>query len=459
MNRTIKYFLLVFLVALCIRIFFIHTMKHYVEGDGAGRYVPLAVEMYQGNIGEALQKTISPLYPIFLYSIYSIFDSCQEPFIQKSSPIQMQVMYVQAFFGSLACAIYFLSFFFLLRINYALVTSFAVALYMPLAVWTTLQIRSEILSFFLISIIVFIGVFISKQNKSITINIFLAVSLAFSNFLILLNHRMYLGLALFISIYFIFFPRQLDFGKRLLQIIFPFVFAFILFFFIFNSSVKINKPIEKSILGYNLIQSIMKMNSILIHKGIFEKPLYYEDSNGQCFLPEQMSIIGLSDDDNLYSLERIKEWPERDDKILRKWALKLIFSYPVHFFFTSIYRVHMVWVEDLWVKQKRNGPIKLTPSEDYRAEGKLFFIVLSHIGYIFGFFGILGILFSFKKTLPFLVILIYVISLLSVLHTHRAYALSVHPIIILYSFIFLFSVYNRFRYKFSQKEKITSIWK
>jgi len=439
MRTKNKSALLIFLLALAVRLISIDVTNHHVEGDGAGRYVPAAVKLYQGQMAEALKYTSSFVYPAFLAVIYTIFGEYQTPYSQASEPIQTPVMIAQAVTGALACAIFYLTFSFIFCQFVAFMAGICGALYLPGAVWTTIQIRSEILSFFLISVVGLVFTLLVR-NGSLSRKHRFAISLAlgFSLVLLTLNHRMYAGLIFFVVFTLILFPHSLPLKNRIIFGLIPLIISFFLLSFLWQEVIpkKNESQLESGLFGFDLLHSVMQMNSILIDDGLIDAPFYYRAKNdepGELYLTvEQLKILGMTVDDGLYSLSRIKMWPQRSDKILGEWAVKLILKHPIVFGLVSLKRVHMLWVEDLWVTQ-HNTNLKLRPSEDYRKNRQWGLAILSMLGYLIGVLALPGIFIFWRHSISTLAILFYVILLLCILHTHTAYALAVHPYILLYS--------------------------
>ena len=451
-NRNTAYIIIIFIIALLMRIILVQTaFQGYTMSDGI-LYHNLAVNL---TTGHGYTREISPpynpyffrepVYPLYIAMVYKIWDifmgniNYLDPNsydIKNHSEIKF-LKFNQAILGALTIVIFYLVVNQYLRSYISFIISVIFALYIPLAVFSTQIMRETLQTFLVISMSFFlIKYFRTKKYRWLII---------FSVFWALVNMTLqitiFLPVVLFVFLFFI--------QKRFVYSVRDIVVSFIIMCIVispwlirsynFFPNWRIFKTLGVS-LTYEQLEYVKMTRKLGIYKIISEDEVYrrlheewYDISEKEKF---EKSFNG-------YYVSKTKAM-----SILINETFSV-----TKFFKNTLKSFRAFWIESLWVTSSgKKTRLHMRPHSIYKANKNYTLFVASMSGFIFGYISFLGFFLFFKKLYLLLPMFIYFFMAFPFISSAARRSLPVQAFIIMFSTLSIFFIILKIVYKWKTSE-------
>jgi hypothetical protein len=445
--------LVVFVVALVIRLFYSFTSyQTYLNNDAVG-FHNLAVNVARGNGYTANMEPPyephfmrEPGYPVFLASVYYLHGVFGEPHYINGNTIDV-AEYPEITWARVAQSIVgaatFLLFLFLLRLRLKPVPAFVIALlagmYLPLAAFSALLLRETLQTFLLMALAYAFARFLLAPRWQ-----WLAaftVLWTVSNLTLQVTALLFVPVFVFCWIWFRSFKRSVGYTTAATVGMLALMAPWMLRTYFFYPDIRVFKSLGSSLTmearDYGFTQFSLNDAGLVSRDTAYNRlhRNFYDISEREKF---ERSFSGYYEQETAKGHELLKHAPPgvtlRTPATFGGKVRKFI-----HYFRNS-------WIESLWMVELPDGTFDLGPHGVYRSNGQWFLFILSLSGFIFGYAALPGLLlFSRRQLVPILPMFAYFLILIPIIGDEERRGLPMHPFIFMFACFFFYFLYQKFR--------------
>ena len=453
-----KVITLLFLVSITLRVILINTYNQKkIPPDGTG-YHTIAVNIVKGDgYSNSVSKPFEPYffrepgYPVFISIIYKVYSFLggdvnylkgYKPhtysYIESHEEIDF-VKYSQALLDSVTYVVFFLALLLVFKREYAFLISLTLTLYFPIAIQVSYVLRESLQMFeSMVLVYAFMKYIDSGKFK------WLIIFSVFSAFLVLTFQA-------FIIIPFFLFLFLLIYYKKLLRSI-KLVFAVILIMFLV-----VSPWLLRSYLYYPNWRVLKSFGTTLTMEyqsyiGALNKAKYYkyisEEDFHNILMTSYINITPKEKFEVSFNNRLTHKADSINNMIKEPIVSKRKANVVVENFINSWF--HRFAVSELGEVSKQKSKFKVFGRELNSAR----YLLSLLLGFIVGISGIVGLILTYRKIYPLLLVFTMYLSVFFILGSESRRMYPIQPFIVMFALLTFVIIYLRFVYKKNVKELV-----